>query len=278
VKSKNRIWWIASYPKSGSTWMRMFINSYVTGFPINLVSAWQYVTGDLQPQMYQVTSVQPVTELEDPDPIYYRPAVLMNHLYMSASQDLTLKTHHAKLEVDGIPLIPPKLSKGALYIIRDPRDVVSSFADHMGQSIDETVDALSRNDQIIHKKNCNLYHFLASWSTHVDSWTVHNKDIPTQVVRYEDLLTDPEKYFTLSMKALGLDPSDKARFKFALEQSQFSNLKKLEEDNGFREKGKGEKFFRNGKSGEWRNTLTMEQAKKITDNHSYAMERWNYSV
>lgn len=275
METSRRIWWLASYPKSGNTWVRMFVNAYVTGFPVDLNSAYQYASGDLQPRMYQLTAAVPIDRMIDPDPIYYRPAVLLNFLHTSASRDIVLKTHHAKVECDGIPLIPPRLSKGALYIVRDPRDVVSSFADHCGFSIDESIEAMGRNEQTLTKNDSSLYHVLLSWSAHVDSWTVNNRDVPTSVVRYEDMVSDTEATFKKILMALGLE-YDEGRFHFAMEQAEFSRLKAKEEAKGFREAGKGGTFFREGKSGRWRDVLTGEQVKKIESAHRETMRRWGY--
>lgn len=272
----NRIWWLASYPKSGNTWVRMFLNCYVTGFPADINSAWQYASGDLQPQWYQLTAAKAIGEMDDPDSIYYRPAVLMNHLYTAATRDITLKTHHANVELDGIPLIPPRLSKGAIYIVRDPRDVVLSFADHIGQAIDEAIETLANVQQTISKDGSNLYHVLTSWSGHVDSWTVRNTNVTTAVVRYEDMLSTTNKTFRLILNALGFKEIDEEKFRFAMDQTNFVKLKAQEEKKGFRETGKGERFFRSGRAGVWREVLSQKQVERIEANHAHSMSRFGY--
>lgn len=274
-----RIYWLASYPKSGNTWVRMFLNAYVSGFPVRLNSAFQFASGDLMPQWYQLTAAKAIGEMDDPASLYYRPAVLMNHLATAATRAICLKTHHAKIECDGIPLIPPRLSLGALYIVRDPRDVVISFADHCGVSIDEAVGLMANDQQTISKDDSKLYHVLTSWSSHVDSWTVNNKGVnavTTAVVRYEDMVDDPDRQFRLIVDALHLGDFDDDRFRFALNETQFNRLSDAEDDGGFRETGKGAKFFRRGKAGGWRDTLTSKQVERIEANHRHAMERWGY--
>jgi len=275
---RQRIWWIASYPKSGSTWVRMFVNAYVTGWPTNINSAWQYATGDLQPQLYQLTSAQPVTDMIDVDCFYYRPAVLLNHVATSHTKDCALKTHNAKVEVDGMPMIPPKLSKGALYIVRDPRDVAVSFAHHLGVKVDEAIEKMAHEGQMLEKQPYKLFHILSSWSMHVNSWTTANKDVRTGVVRYEDLLADPAKWFRSVLAALGIDADDEERFQFALEQTKFENLQSLEGDTGFQENGKGDKFFRRGEAGGWRDALTRKQVRRIEKAHAKTMQRWGYDL
>jgi len=256
-----RIWWIASYPKSGSTWVRMVLNAYVTGFPPEINSAWQYATGDLQRSWYQLAAGVPVDELVEPSAIYYRPAALMNQILCQCgsppSRDLALKTHHAKICLDGLPLIPPKLTKGALYVLRDPRAVVPSFANHMGVSIDEAIDLCAKNELTLNVEQSRLYHVLMSWSSHVDSWTIANKDVLTSVVKYEDLLADPDRTWPLVFKALGIDP-DPDRLAIAIERASFANLRQAEDEHGFRENGKGSRFFRSGRAEAWKTELTAD--------------------
>lgn len=274
---RRKLWWLASYPKSGSTWVRMFINTYITGFDPDINAAWQYVTGDLQPTIYQMTAAHPVTEMTDIDSFYYRPAVLMNHILMSHTPDKTLKTHNAKLTVDDIPLIPPKLTRGALYIIRDPRDVAPSFANHLGVTVDEAIEKMGNPAMTLEVKGVNLFHVLSSWAGHVDSWTIHNTDVVCGVVRYEDLLERPEESWPSVLKVLGLDIDEKKMWK-ALERTQFSRLQKQEEQKGFQENGNGPMFFRRGQAGGWKDTLTDEQVLRIETDHRHTMTRFEYEL
>jgi len=275
MDNRQRLWWIASYPKSGSTWVRMVVNAYVTQMPPDINSAWQYATGDLQPHVYQLTAAVSIGKMQEVDAFYYRPAVLLNHILTSPVRDKCLKTHHAKLTVDGIPLIPPRLSKGALYIIRDPRAIASSFANHMGCAVDDAIDKMAHNECTIAKTDSKLCHWLTSWSSHVDSWTVHNKDVHTSVVRYEDLHNTPNRTWPLVLKALGIDV-DGERLDRAIEMCEFDKLKDTEAEKGFRENGKGDRFFRRGQAEAWRDELTAKQIRTIEKNHRHTMQRWGY--
>jgi len=272
---RKRIWWLASYPKSGSTWVRMLLNAYITGFPPEINSAWQYASGDLQPHVYQLTAAQPIDKFEDVDSVYYRPAVPMNFVLTSPTTDRVLKTHHAKVELDGIPLIPPRLSRGGLYVVRDPRSIAPSFADHMGISIDEAVDLMANNQATIHKESARLYHVLLSWSSHVDSWTVANKDLRVGVVRYEDLVEHPDETWPAVLRALGLDV-DRDRLRVAIDRASFDRMRAAEDEKGFREKGKGARFFRRGRVDAWRDELSAAQVKRIARAHRATMERFGY--
>lgn len=274
--NERKIWWLASYPKSGNTWVRMFLNAYMSGFPLDINSGFQYASGDNNPGYFQSVYCRPVTELTHPEQIYIRPAALMTAISLSACKHVCLKTHHAKVKVDDIPLFPPKVSAGGVYIIRDPRDIAISFADHLDSSIDETIAHMNEMEYVNEHSDSHLIHVLTTWSIHVDTWTVKNKDIPVTVIKYEDMLRRPEHEFTRILKALGVEKIDNRRLRFALEQTTFKNLQQLETNNGFRELGKGRKFFRKGKANQWKKILTSEQIETIEQDHGEVMKRYGY--
>ena len=177
VKERNGIWWLASYPKSGNTWVRMFINSALSGFPPNINAVFQYVTGDHLDTYYQLTSAIKISDMDALELVWYRPAVLLNYLASRYPCDACLKTHHANLGINNIFLCPAQISKGAVYLIRDPRDIAVSFSKHVGLSIDETIDLMGNEKATIstNKENKDkgswTHDYLMSWSTHVKSWT-----------------------------------------------------------------------------------------------------------
>jgi hypothetical protein len=111
---------------------------------------------------------------------------------------------------------------------------------------------------------------------HVETWTEKNKDVPVKIIRYEDMLARPEYEFTRILEALGIVDINEEKFEFALKQTEFKNLQRLEEENSFREKGIGDKFFRVGKSEQWKTILTAEQIQKLEEDHGEAMDRLGY--
>lgn len=276
--SERKIWWIASYPKSGNTWVRMFINAYMSGFPLDINSGFQYATGDNHLPYFQMCCVRQANQLEATEQVMLRPAALLNALNLSASKHVCLKTHHAKVKVEESLLIHPNISAGSVYIVRDPRDVAISYADHLGWSIDEVISVMGKHEFIAQHPVTNLIHFLTTWSTNVDTWTIKNNDVPVEVIRYEDMLTDSDTAFRRILKGLGVTDINEDKFDFALKETTFSNLQKLENKGGFREKGKGKKFFRKGKFGQWKMKLTNEQCKMIQKDHGEVMERYGYNV
>ena len=274
--NERKIWWIASYPKSGNTWVRMFLNAYATGFPVDMNSAFQYAMGDLNPGQMQLVSARPSNNLTSVEQFCYRSAMLMNIISTSPACNITLKTHSAKVNADGFVMIPPILSRGAVYIVRDPRDVVISYADHMGISIDTTIEKMNLMEHVTEHKDSKLIHILTTWSVHVKSWTEVNTDIPTTVIRYEDMLEEPSAQFRVILNALGFPVINEEKFQFALEQTKFKNLQRYEEKYTFRERGAGKRFFRVGKSGQWKTKLTRKQIRQIEKDHGEYMSKHGY--
>ncbi len=277
VNSEDRkLWWLASYPKSGNTWVRMFLNCYATKFPVNINTVFQYVVTDLRPEIFQMMSPRPLTEMSIRECFMYYPGAMCNLLKLANTKDITIKTHNAKATVNGITIISPDMSAGAVYIVRDPRDVVISMTHHFEKTIDEAITMLNDENRAGASKH-GLYHMFMSWGKNVQSWTNGNKDIPTLVVRYEDLLKQTENAFEAIIEHLQLKlPDHDDRFKFALEQTTFNNLSSYEEQNGFAERVGKEKFFRVGKAGQWKDILTNKQVRAITDANKEIMQRYSY--
>lgn len=274
-ESLRKIWWIASFPKSGNTLVRMFLNAYVTRFPLDINAHYQYACIDQQPQWYQHVAPKPLSECHPAEIMYLRPAMLMHYCQVIAPRDACFKTHNAAVEVDGIPLIPTRLTKQAVYLVRDPRDVAVSYARHSGISIDRTIELMASNEHVGNRAG-NIQDFILSWSSHVDSW-LNVKSFPVALFRFEDIIADRKEAFRQLLPALGFRTIDPAAFNFALEQTDFANLRSQEQDSGFREAKRGT-FFHSGRAGQWHNALTSAQAERIEDNHRHAMQRAGYDL
>lgn len=271
---ERKIWWIASYPKSGNTWVRMFLNAFVTGFPVHLNSAYQFVISDLKPEVYQMMSPRPLQEMSLREQFMYHQGALVNLIKLANTRDICVKTHNAKATVDGVALIPPILSAGAIYLIRDPRDVAISSAAHFEIDIDTSIKNLA-DDNRAGKSPFQLHHMFMSWSAHIVSWTLKNTDVPVLIVRYEDLIAHTRNAFKTIIDFLKLDMDEK-KFDFALEATKFEALQKLEKEKGFVEKVGKELFFRVGKVNQWKNILTKKQIDQIESGHKEVMKKYGY--
>lgn len=264
--------WLASYPKSGNTWVRCLLQAYFTGhLDINQLHVTR---NDLHYPAYQLVCAQALQKMTPGAVVYYRYAALMNMVIEAGGRPLILKTHHMRESVNGVELIPDMLTGAAIYLIRDPRDVAVSLADHMGKSLDEAIDLMSRDDYILQRQGSGLVHFVGSWSKHVRTW--QRPGLTPLVVRYEDLLTDPVHELACILLHLRIE-RDEGRMCEAVNMADIARVQTQESASGFGERSEHQQqFFRRGTSGHWQDVLTGEQVHRIERDHGAMMRKYGY--
>lgn len=268
--------WLASYPKSGNTWVRAFLHNLLSNsdapFEINRMSA--LTVGDSQAHWYARLDPRPPTALTLADLTRLRPHV---HRLIAESSPNTVmvKTHNALIAVGGVSMITLELTAGAIYVVRNPLDVALSYAHHLGVSFDDIIELMGRVGFETPASATHLPEHQSDWSTHVKSWT-QTPSPALHVVRYEDLQADPARYFGAIAQFLGVPP-DQARLEKAIRFSSFDALRGQEEKTGFIERTPvQDRFFRSGKSGEWREKLSAAQIDRLVKRHREQMKRFNY--
>ncbi|MET4697346.1 hypothetical protein ABIE65_000357 [Constrictibacter sp. MBR-5] len=276
-----RLFWLASYPKSGNTWLRAFISN-LTGERDVPASINDLGAGGLASSRGWLDDVLgfDTADLDRGEIARLRPAV-----YGFASERRRSfgyhKVHDACHRVDGRQwVVNAGATAGALYLIRNPLDVAISYANHGDCSIDEAIammedpeHRLARDDG--EQLKSQVEQRLLTWSDHVRSW-VDNPEIRTHVIRYEDMKTDTHLAFSAAARFLRLPthPQDIAR---ALAFSAFDKLKAQEDEEPFRERDpRSPRFFRKGVAGDWQTTLTGAQIDSIVAAHGAVMERFGY--
>ncbi len=233
------IYWLASYPKSGNTWFRSFMQNLIEDadqpVDINALSTGQIASS--RGWLDEVLGFDSADFSHD-DLDQLRPAV-----YRWSTRDPEIgyhKIHDAyTFTADGEPLVSQGGTLGALYIIRNPLDVAPSYAQHSNVSVDEAIRWMGDPDNAFcwgRKKLFNqVRQQLLSWSDHVRSW-VDSPGLNCHVIRYEDMLQSPTPTFSGAVRFLQL-PSDEARIDKAIRFSDFKELRRQESANPFREKG-----------------------------------------
>ena len=271
-----KIVWLASYPKSGNTWMRAFLHNLMLAGPtahdINRLD--ELTGGDVDPALYAEIAGRPAAELAVEQAIALRGAV-QRRLAAAVPGSRFVKTHSALLHVYGADTIDMGVTAGAIYIVRDPRDVAVSFAHHLGQPAGRIVELMATDNAHTEASAAMMPDVIGSWSQHVESWTA--KPNPgLHVVRYEDMLRDTQKCFGGVVRFLGLNVPA-TRLNAALRASSFKALAEQEKKRGFRERpGQAERFFRKGVAGGWRRDLAPALAEAIAGRHREQMLRFGY--
>ena len=167
------------------------------------------------------------------------------------------------------------LTAGAVYIVRNPLDVAISLAHHISGTIDDAIHMMETRGLETAISDKNVHEIYGSWSQHVESWT-HKPHRTIYVMRYEDMIANPFRAFGGLARHLLLRPTAEQLGK-AIERASFKNLQEQEKKGGFREKPeKAEKFFREGKTGEWREKLNRRQVRRIVQAHHVQMRRFGY--
>jgi len=277
---RKNIVWLASYPKSGNTWFRIFLSNLLSNSKepasINHLHLLPIVSSRSIFDRYLGTHTSDLTydEIDSLRPRVYR------LISKESKNDIFLKTHDAwGLNADGNPIFPEEVTKGAVYLIRNPLDIAVSFAFHNNADIDKTISEMNNTKYGLCLNNSKLMNqipqHLLSWSEHVISW-VHRSNLPVYVLRYEDMIGEPEKTFSRVLGFLQIAYTDK-KLSLALQNSAFDKLSEQEEKNGFRERPiHSKKFFRSGQINYWKIYLSTTQVKQIIKLHRTVMEEFGY--
>ena len=272
--------WLASYPKSGNTWLRTLLTNYLDGgeepASINeLVGRPELILREEFDERIGLPSAD-----LDPEQILHYRSLLHEQMGAQLPRPSFHKIHDACLRTrEGALLFPPVATHGAVYLVRNPLDVAVSLANHWNWPMARAVAELCRPEAALSQHPRGIHYVLPqpllTWSGHVESW-LEQGELRVHVARYEDLLSDPKAVFGAILRFVGLE-SDSGGVARAVEHSRFERLRAQEERSGFDEKPRTcGSFFRAGRAGSWRDALSPEQVRKLTGAHAGVMERFGY--
>lgn len=273
-----QIAWLASYPKSGNTWVRLFLDAYFLA-DLNINDVVTSVSDD-RAGLYAMGDGSKPERLPIELQHLARPMAMMRLVtqYNSANHGIPLyvKTHHANMLANGVEMLQFALTRLTVFIVRDPRDVLPSFAKHMGCDIDQAIEWMSDKYKTLSSTEGCMSDFISSWDVHTLSFLnadTHN----VRTFQYEDMRADPVKEFSAILKHSGVTP-EPLRVRQALKLVELDKLREQEKIDGFMESSIHAKneFFGKGEVGGWKDKLTDKQKYRIEKQFGRVMKRLGY--
>ena len=282
--------WLASYPKSGNTWLRFYIISLLMGrkTELNLNHLKAIIN---YPHSSQFMNL--VSNLFDLDEISKN--WINSQKKINSDKNLRFfKTHNMLGKFKGYPFTNAENTLGTIYIVRDPRNVITSLKNHYSLSNyieakeflfnENKILTLSEDQKSLYLKSKKfpLAQFVGSWKSHYLSWKNMKKNY--LIVRYEDLIENSIEEFTRVAEFVGnlLNVKfTKDQIYNAINSSSFEKLKKMEDDHGFAESnvnkdGKRNKFFFLGPNNDWRKLLEKTIINDIEKKFEKEMKELKY--
>jgi len=279
--------WLASYPKSGNTWVRSFISSilFTEDGDVDLSKLENICQFPLRSQFNNY-----IDDLQDVKKVYQNWSNVQN--YMNLDNKIKfLKTHHVNCKIENFEFTDDNNSLGVIYIVRDPRNVACSVKNHFSlENYDEVKNFLFREhnwlgvitDKKIKPLDNKIPTLISSWKTNYLSWK--NKTKNYLLIKYENLLENPYLEFGKISKYLENHLNvkfDEKKIKKAIETCSFRNLQQLETDGKFKEQtvdkqNKSVKFFHLGPENDWKKNLDKNISREIENKFKAEMEELGY--
>ncbi|MFN3784608.1 MAG: sulfotransferase domain-containing protein [Spirosomataceae bacterium] len=267
--------WLASYPKSGNTWLRCFFSALLFKEKLDLNNL-EFNEVFANKGLFSLLVKKNITDFDEQQLERERRKVLDFYLKTKPSPYL-LKIHdkYTISSYDNLPIFHTNRPKAAIYIVRNPFDVALSFSRYLGVTIDEIIDRYVCKTGATIYMNQRFPRQIGTWQEHLMSWK-EQTEIPVIFVRYEDLKINPYQNFKKILSFLELDFSED-KIQDAIRKSDFNTLKCIESIGGFRERLlENVPFFHSAEIDRGAKKLSSTQQKKILHQNQDAMKSFGY--
>ena len=275
--------WLASYPKSGSTFLRSLISSYVYSesgtFDFKLLkNIKQFPTNEFFENLgIDVGNKNQVSKN------YINAQIEIN----KKSRITFLKTHSSFCKMfNRYNFTDLQNTLGVIYIVRDPRNVATSFARHNSKSVRDTVDIMTNSLATGNEAN-QVETYLGSWNFNYNSWKVFKSSNIYHLLKYEDLIFNTKNSFKQVLNFINNNLKfpisiDDRKVEKVIDETKFSKMRDLEKKVGFDEAkindntGKVVPFFNLGPKNNWKKNLDVDLSSKIQEAFREEMIELNY--
>tara|TARA_B100000029_G_scaffold483911_1_gene535553 strand:- start:422 stop:1198 length:777 start_codon:yes stop_codon:yes gene_type:complete len=211
-----------------------------------------------------------------------------DRINLLSNETIFLKTHSALCTLENNPFTNKNNTKAAIYVVRDPRNLITSFSHHYSMNINESYNFITDKEQMLTqnewgRKNFGIATILGNWAEHYKSWK-NIRFAPILIVKYEDLISDTKSSFikiiNFLRKIMDIEINEKKIFN-TINSCSFEKLSEKEKMEGFFEAVKSKKnetlnFFYLGKKNNWKKLLKPEIEKKIRETFNKEMKELGY--
>lgn len=276
--------WLASFPKSGNTWVRAVVSSLLYS-----------KNGNFNFEMIKKIQQFPNKKHFENLTKEYQDIQSLKKYWVAAQDTINLnnrinflKTHHINCKIGQYPFTNKNNTLGTIYIVRDPRSLVESFSNFYKDDKNTAIRKITSKGfvsgvrQIKNKQN-NVYTIIGSWNDHYNSWT--KLDTNVLILKYEDLLSNPFKKLNeiiiFLKKFIDFEYND-FKIQNIVNSTSFENMQKMENEEGFFEAPSEEndqnkiKFFYKGNKNNWENYLSKNEVEYILNKLGNEMKELGY--
>ena len=276
--------WLASYPKSGNTWVRSIITSLLYSEDGNFDFSLIGKIDQFPEKKYFKNLIKDFKDFHE----IFRNWIIAQDIINLDGKIKIFKTHQGKYTIKNNNFTNNDNTLAVIYIVRDPRTLVRSISNHYTFTIEEAFDFLINprlmgDGKSFEEKKDGIYNILGKWDEHYRSWTTNKNNL--LLIKYEDLIKDTEvelkKIIKFLQKYLTFQVNEN-KIKNILKTTSFESLKNMEKLGKFKEQvinkknGKKVNFFNLGPQNIWQENLEKEIVLKIEKNFYNTMKELKY--
>ena len=280
------IFWIASYPKSGNTWLRALLSSYYYSNDGNFNQNLLQKIGQFPEKKYFMNYSYDSKVITDTSRFWIEAQNKIN----KDKKIRFFKTHNILGAINGNSFTDKSNTIGALYIIRDPRNILTSLQNHYELTQDEALNFMLNEKKFIHdfhkENDFSDFQFISSWEKNYKSWIKQN-NFPVKIIKYEDLSSNPFEIFKEIIKFIEKTLNTQnsiniEKCKNSIKTTSFQKMKIIEKEKGFLESVQSKKqnkkipFFYLGPENNWEKIYDKKIQLKLFSTFETDLKELNY--